>query len=176
MEEFLTRFNTTIDQWIAFLDHYSLEQLRCLPPAGGWSLGQVYVHLINDTGYFLDQMQTAAQDREHENEEMHNNAKRILEKDALPDMLIDGPATNTFIPQPANIEALREGLFSLRNKAISIVTKIGPSVPGGKSQHPGFLYFSAPEWLRFAEIHLRHHLRQKQRIDDALQMGIKSRL
>jgi hypothetical protein len=35
----------------------------------------------------------------------------------------------------------------------------------GKTRHPGLLYFSAPEWLQFAEMHLRHHFLQKQRID-----------
>jgi hypothetical protein len=38
----------------------------------------------------------------------------------------------------------------------------------GKTRHPGLLYFSALEWLRFAEMHMRHHFRQKKRIDEAL--------
>jgi hypothetical protein len=36
----------------------------------------------------------------------------------------------------------------------------------GKTKHPGSNYFTAKEWLQFAEIHLRHHLKQKKRIDD----------
>jgi hypothetical protein len=35
----------------------------------------------------------------------------------------------------------------------------------GKSRHPGLGYFNAGEWLRFIEMHMRHHLRQKERID-----------
>jgi hypothetical protein len=30
------------------------------------------------------------------------------------------------------------------------------------------LFFNAPEWLQFAEMHMRHHFRQKMRIDDRL--------
>jgi hypothetical protein len=35
-----------------------------------------------------------------------------------------------------------------------------------KNKHPGLDYFNANEWLQFAEMHLRHHLRQKKRIDN----------
>ena len=27
----------------------------------------------------------------------------------------------------------------------------------GKTKHPGLNYFTAKEWLQFAEMHLRHH-------------------
>ena len=40
----------------------------------------------------------------------------------------------------------------------------------GKTKHPGLGYFSAEEWLQFAEMHFRHHLRQKKRIDEFLKM------
>lgn len=40
----------------------------------------------------------------------------------------------------------------------------------GKTKHPGLDYFSAIEWLQFAEMHLRHHLRQKKRIDHFLKI------
>jgi hypothetical protein len=38
----------------------------------------------------------------------------------------------------------------------------------GKTKYPGLNYFTAKEWLQFAGIHLRHHLKQKKRIDDFL--------
>jgi hypothetical protein len=38
----------------------------------------------------------------------------------------------------------------------------------GKTRHPGLLFFSALEWLRFTEMHMRHHFRQKKRIDHKL--------
>ena len=38
----------------------------------------------------------------------------------------------------------------------------------GKTKHPGFNYFNAIEWLQFAEMHLRHHLKQKERIEKNL--------
>jgi hypothetical protein len=37
-----------------------------------------------------------------------------------------------------------------------------------ETQHPGLYHFSANEWYQFAEMHFRHHVRQKKRIDDYL--------
>jgi hypothetical protein len=42
----------------------------------------------------------------------------------------------------------------------------------GKTKHPGLNYFTAKEWLQFAGMHLRHHLKQKKRIDDFLKNNI----
>ena len=36
----------------------------------------------------------------------------------------------------------------------------------GKTQHPGLGYFNATEWLQFATMHLRHHFKQKKRIEE----------
>jgi hypothetical protein len=37
-----------------------------------------------------------------------------------------------------------------------------------KTKHPGFHYLNAIEWLQFIEMHFRHHLKQKKRIDKYL--------
>lgn len=42
-------FNRTIDIWIKQLDQYSFKQLRAKPSPTSWSLGQVYIHLIDET-------------------------------------------------------------------------------------------------------------------------------
>ena len=51
------------------------------------------------------------------------------------------------------------------NKAAALVsTRSGK----GKTKHPGLHYFTAREWLQFADMHMRHHLRQKKRIEEFL--------
>ncbi|MDB5279911.1 MAG: DinB family protein [Ferruginibacter sp.] len=53
-----------------------------------------------------------------------------------------------------------------------LAARIAASKFKGKTKHPGLDYFSATEWLQFVDIHFRHHLRQKKRIDDFLKSGI----
>jgi hypothetical protein len=43
--------------------------------------------------------------------------------------------------------------------------RISASSVQGKAMHPGLHYLSAREWLQFSEMHFRHHLRQKERLD-----------
>ncbi|RFM31078.1 DinB family protein [Chitinophaga silvisoli] len=162
----LDQFNTTITTWINFLPHYTLAQLHHYPRPGSWSLGQVYTHIIDDTRYQVQQMKAALSTRENADETMHPNAKIMFENNSFPDLLIEGPATNQIIPQPTSKQELMQALLQIQNEVNQAWQSIDPSTATGKSLHPGLHYFSALEWLQFMEMHMRHHFRQKQRIDN----------
>ena len=158
------RFNDTIDTWINAIHDYTLEQLHQPPKPGSWSLGQVYMHIISDTSWFVEQIQAALQSNEHHDKDMHEDAKTMFRNNAFPDMKIEGPATNTFIPQPESKEVLQDRLTKIKND----VNRFDFKQRNGKTQHPGLLFFNALEWLQFAEMHMRHHFRQKKRIDELI--------
>ncbi|HEY0612234.1 MAG TPA: DinB family protein [Chitinophaga sp.] len=162
------QFNDTIDQWIAYLNDYTLEQLCRQPEPGSWSIGQVYVHIIDDTSYFVEQIATALLSTANSDKEMHKNAKFIFGNKGFPDMQIQGPATNTPIRQPQTKEELRQGLTAIKAKVNQLSTSFDFSQSNGKTEHPALWFFSATEWLQFAEMHMRHHIRQKKRIDNQL--------
>jgi hypothetical protein len=164
----LTHFNATIQQWMDAVNDYSLEMLRRPAREGSWSLGQVYMHILDDTEWFVGQMEAALATTENSEEEMHEDAKRMFRNNAFPDTQIQGPATNTHIPQPQSKEELVSRLGAIKEKVDRLFAGFDPSGAAGKTRHPGLLYFSAGEWLQFAEMHMRHHLRQKARIDEYL--------
>ena len=164
----LEQFNTTIQKWIDSVNDYTLEMLHQPPRPGSWSLGQVYTHIIDDTGWFAGQMREALATRENSEKEMHENAKAMFRNNAFPDMRIEGPATNTFIPQPQSKAELVSRLTAIREEVNSLFVSFDASRNMGKTRHPGLHYFSAGEWLQFAEMHMRHHLRQKERIDEVI--------
>jgi hypothetical protein len=164
----LKPFNDTITEWISFLNDYTLEQLHQQPGSGGWSLGQVYTHIIDDTRYQVAQMKIALSTGEHAAEAMHPDAASMFDNNSFPGMQIQGPATNEVIPQPASKQALMLSLVQIRNEVNEAWAAMDPAFAGGKSLHPGLGFFSASEWLQFMEMHLRHHFRQKKRIDEAL--------
>jgi hypothetical protein len=163
----LQRFNETLDQWIASLDDYTITMLHQKPADDSWSLGQVFVHIIDDTNYFIDEIKLALATTDNSHEQMHDNAIAILNNDGFPDIRIANPSASQ-PPQPGDKNELLEGLTSIKDEMnkLCLANDLEKSV--GKTRHPGLLYFSALEWLRFAEIHIRHHFRQKKRIDDAL--------
>lgn len=169
MNDAIEQFNRTIDSWIGFIDEYTYEQLTRKPQPASWSLGQVYNHLISDTGYHIDQMRAALETDESTNEQMHPDAKAMFSNKSFPDLQIAGPGTDENTPQPADKEELKRKLVAIRSEVNDLYRSHNFLLSKGKSKHPGLDYFSALEWLTFTEMHLRHHLKQKARIDRFIQ-------
>jgi DinB superfamily len=164
----LQQFDQTIQQWIDHLDDYTME-LLCRPPQpGSWSLGQAYIHIINATVWYVGQMKDALASGEDGDKDMHPDARAMFARNAFPDRLIEGPDTHTPIPQPQSKETLAQQLAVIKSEVDGLFRNFDPAAPGGKTRHPGLLYFNALEWLQFSEMHMRHHLRQKKRIDAVL--------
>ena len=75
---YLKRFNQIIQQWIDSADSYTIDMLLQKPGDGSWSLGQVYMHIIDDTGYFTGQIKLALATRENIEKGMHEDAIAIF--------------------------------------------------------------------------------------------------
>jgi hypothetical protein len=160
-------FINTIDRWQGELNNYSFSQLLKKPQPDKWSLGQVYMHLISATTFFLSQVDTCLQTSEHSNEQMTDRAKEMFANDEFPDKMLEGPPSNAATPQPASKEEIVKGLEKLKERILALGHS--DSMNMGKTKHPGHQYFNAEEWLQYAHMHFRHHERQKGRIDQFLE-------
>jgi hypothetical protein len=165
----IDNINDIIEYWIRELDHYTFEQLCKKPSAESWSLGQLYMHLLENTDYYVDQILICTSNNDFQNEEAAHAAKEMFDNNTFPNELIEGPPENAFTPQPTNKQQLIVDLFALQLKVNTAIVSMITSNNKGKTKHPGLNYFSANEWLQFAEMHFRHHVRQKERIDIFLQ-------
>ena len=159
-------FNQTLGFWIEQLDQYDFVQLTVKPFANSWSLGQVYMHLIQATHFFIKQIQVCTSRNDHIDKEAFVDAKAMFQNNEFPDLLLEGPPSNAFTPQPSSKEQLITGLTQLKDEIEMAKDQISKSQFKGKTKHFGLGYFTANEWMQFAEMHFRHHLRQKQRLDD----------
>ncbi|MBS1934132.1 MAG: DinB family protein [Bacteroidetes bacterium] len=160
-------FNNTIDTWINELQHYSFEKLIIRPGEESWSLGQVYMHIINETKWYIGQIEICLSNNENASGQMKEGGKIIFANNSFPDLKIKGDVlTAANMPQPTNKEELQKELQSLKLRMSVLWNEIVTSKFIGKTTHPGNGYFNAREWFQHAEMHLRHHLRQKKRIDD----------
>jgi hypothetical protein len=162
--------NHIIDGWIAALDQYKNPvRLRAQPVPKSWSIGQLYQHLIADTRYFIKQMQVCTQSDNNRLEEASPAAKKMLLNNDFPDLQIAGSPRNAFIRQPGSTAALQQELEMIKTEIDAVYRQIMESKCQGKAAHPALGYFNALEWLQFTEMHFRHHLRQKKRINAFLQ-------
>ena len=158
-------FDQTIDVWINALSQYDFHQLCTKPTPQSWSLGQVYMHLIADTNYYLEQIKTCLINDKDQWEEASSAGRMMLLTNAFPDEIIEGAPENALIPQPANPEQVLHDLLQIKQAMREVTLRFAESWPTGKTKHPGLGYFSAADWLQFADLHFRHHLRQKARLD-----------
>ena len=164
-------FNQTIDRWIKELKEYDFKQLCAKPSSNSWSMGQVGMHLIENTNYFIEQIKICMATDDNANEEASPEAKQMFQNNDFPNEILEGPPSNLKTPQPQSKEALLSGLKNLKNEIDSVAVLISASQFKGKTKHPGLNYFNASEWFQFSEMHFRHHLRQKKRIDEFLKMN-----
>ncbi|MDF9536838.1 DinB family protein, partial [Bacillus cereus] len=88
---------------------------------------------------------------------------------AFPDIQIKVPNHPGYTPEnPSNKEDIQKQLLEL----ITIVKDIEPtlsSIPSDcKVEHPGLGYLHAAEWFQLISMHFAHHLRQKERLENAI--------
>lgn len=163
--------SNTINTWLNELELYDFTELCIKPSLNSWSLGQLFVHIIEATEYFIEQAKICASNNDNSNEEATPEAKRMFFNNEFPDIKIDGPPSNDLTEQPQNKDQLVKGLLNLKDEAKSLEKFIVDCAFIGKTKHPGLNYFSAKEWLQFANMHLRHHFRQQKRIVEFLKLS-----
>ncbi len=165
MQESIQQFNQSLNYWIRELDQYEDAQLLLKPESDSWSLAQVYHHLIEETNFYIQQIEQCLSSQNYTSESMSAQAKEWFRNNKFPDKRFKGP---TDLVDPANSidrKDIKEKISELKKVINNIGQRIGISSESGKTKHPGHGYFNATEWLQYAEMHARHHLRQKSRID-----------
>ncbi len=94
----------------------------------------------------------------------------MFQTHSFPDRTIKGdPFVSENVKQPTDCKTLYNEFRRLKEDANTIWLKIETSRVYGKSQHPGIQFLNPKEWLQYAEMHMRHHLKQKSRIDTFLE-------
>lgn len=166
----LKKFEQTLAFWNNELKKYDLNTLLKKPNSESWSMGQVYVHLIHSTlNFHLKQVNMCLENEEHS--EKKKNFKGFMTYSILgsiPPIKVKVPPSEFYTPkQPESIEQILTGLSKVKVEMELTLPKL-ENKKQGKTIHPGFSYLSGDEWYRLIELHFRHHLRQKARIDQFL--------
>ena len=171
VQKTLTRFESVANEWLLSLDSYSEEQFTKKPDADSWSIGQVYHHLIAGTNRFHLQHIASCLDGKGKNIRGGKKfpGKFVFLIGSFPDAKIKVPPSDAYTPkQPAGIADMRFALTQLIETMRETAGKIGSASKSIKLEHPAFGYLNASEWFSMIEMHFRHHLRQKARLDKFL--------
>lgn len=162
-------YHNTIDSWMQTLERHDIGRLLAQPAPGVWSLGQVCVHILDEADFQFRQIQTCLTCNENATEVCSEEAVEMFRRNAFPDVRIAGPDSNAWVPQPDSKRLLLDRLSLLKDRVNDTDRLIAGSLFYGKTCHPGLLYLDAAQWFQFSEMHFRHHLRQKDRIEAFLE-------
>ena len=93
-----------IDFRISELKPFTHDQLYLKPSENSWSIGQVYMRLIETTGYYLNEARICSSNDKQAQREMNGEGKEMFRNDGFTDMEIAGPSSNQRTPQPISRE------------------------------------------------------------------------
>jgi len=153
----------------AKLAQYDDQIFEVTPPINGWSYSEVYSHIFDASLLSLVALDNCTKGK-GENEPTHFIVKLILLLGAFP------PAQKYKVPKRligrvkkiSKTEAL-DFILEFEQSLESIYPSIAGADKKTKTKHPRLGYLNAKQWLRFIEIHLKHHLKQLIRIEDSFQ-------
>ena len=149
------------------LDDYSAADFQKKPAEDSWSVGQLYVHLVKATLHFhLKQIETCLSNSENAGKSKAMPGRISFLLGGFPPTKIKVPASDTYTPkQPADKNEIKHGFNTIREALTLLVPKLKNASSSGKTPHPAMGHLNATEWFRLIEMHFRHHLRQKKRLD-----------
>ncbi|MED4571655.1 DinB family protein [Brevibacillus agri] len=151
------------------LEAFSMEQLHKKPSEDEWSLGQMYVHLIQTALHMqipnIEKCQAGGPEVNMPGAEMGEIGKGIFAQGSLPPIRIKIPASREYTPaQPSSKEELGNGMQTVLERMHELAPTLDEIPAHHKVEHPGFGPLAAKEWFALVEMHYRHHLHQLNRL------------
>ena len=156
--------------WLAELEKYNEEPFKKKPNDKSWSLGELYNHLYISTLFYIKNIENCIDKKEGKIGGRKNLAGTItfLQNSFLP-FKYKLSINEKHPPEiPENIMAIKDKLIKLMKLMYSAAEKIDTLSKEDlkyKTKNPGFGFLNASEWYRLAEMHFRHHIKQKDRLE-----------
>ncbi|MBG9587881.1 DinB family protein [Cytobacillus firmus] len=151
------------------LQKYSLEQLRYKSGETVWSIGQMYDHLILVAHEYLDNMETCSTLKDKQPLGKTEFGVRLFKIGGFPPIKIKLPVE---LNAPPNNSYSKDDLISRMDQVILRLSQWESKVeninPNYKVEHGGFGWLNAREWYDLVGMHFRHHLRQKDELEQRL--------
>lgn len=162
--------------WISELDYYGKNQFKEKVKGEGWTMGQVYDHIVYGTYNFHLKHINDCVLRMNGSEVGKKNfrGKILFLMGGMPPVRIKGLPASKYVPaQPENPEKFKDEFYKFLKVVHRASKEAGESELGYKTEHSVLGWLDAMEWLKLIEMHLRHHMRQKKRMDESLRSEFK---
>jgi len=166
----LHKLEETAQYYLNQLDQLTMEQLTYKTEETDWSLGQMYIHLINSALHM--QLRNIELCRELKTngsqpiiEGKSETGESIFALGSFPPDRIAVPPSPAYTPgQPTSKEQLVEGIQQVLKRMQEVEPTIAAIPAANLVAHPRLGGLNAIEWFALIEMHYRHHLLQNERL------------
>ncbi|WP_199119094.1 DinB family protein [Pedobacter sp. ASV28] len=157
----------TIEAYKTKLNSIVEPDFQTAPPMGGWSYSEVYSHIFDASLLSLIALNSCIK-KEGAIKPTLFIVKLVLFFGMFPPgKKYKAPSKIAARVKKIGITAAQQFITDFELQLVQVIPKIDGADPKIKVKHPVLLYLNAKQWLRFIEIHLKHHLKQLQRIENS---------
>ena len=161
-------FLEDLDKWQSIVRQHGLDKLQRQPEPNQWSIGQVINHFIIETEWYFEQARKAIVDTQNLQKPKSTMITKWFDVNSFPDVRFKGPEDLENPKQPKSKKELVDKIERLKNGILDLAGTLSTELFQGKAEHPGHQFLTAQEWFQYAEMHCRHHFRQKGRIKNVI--------
>jgi hypothetical protein len=165
----LAAIETAFDNYRARLDMIPDEQWDVTPPGGGWSFAEVYSHILQATLGASIAAEKCAQPNcklTLKGPTLFGRILLLLGKFPPVKVKVAPTAPDRLSVVKITKEDARNLLIKCRKRMDTIMPLINKAPKNVRITHPRLGMLNARQWLKFIRIHLNHHLKQLQRIEN----------
>ena len=166
--------DAALDSYRELLDTIPEDVFAETPPGGGWSLAEVYSHILTATLGSSIGLERCT----HDNCPPTTKGPTFLGRL----MMLTGRFPPVRVKVPAELAAKMPVKKISKEEAKNLIVKcrrriddttplIKDSSPGSRYRHPRLGMLNAMQWYKFIRVHLLHHLKQLERTKKKLQFN-----
>lgn len=171
-KEVLKSFELTVERYLAELTKLNMDKLHRKLNEEDWSIGQMYVHLIQSAFMHLhnvEQCLAGSESTLNPAKKKTEQGKIVFKLEQFPAVRIKVPGSPTYTPKPPeSMGHLVEGLHSVVERMRNTESVLHQAPVSHKILHPAFGALNAQEWFLLIEMHYRHHFLQLDRLKTSL--------
>jgi hypothetical protein len=158
---------TALNNYRERLDTIPEELFTETPPGGGWSLAEVYSHIMQATlGSTIALERCTHGNCEPTTKGPTWEGRLVMLLGRFLPVKIKMPVgvAEKMLPTKISKEEAKNLIIKCRQRVETSVPLVPKSSPGSRYKHPRLGMLNANQWFKFIRIHLEHHLRQLDRI------------
>ncbi|MET0759024.1 MAG: DinB family protein [Flavobacterium sp.] len=171
-ETILKKYELHIREWIAAIENYNVTEFELQPANDAWSIGQVYDHLANVTDKCVTNALLCADNKGETGHSGFGSAIFSLMGTFPPIKMrikkIPPGLENIYSPRQINKDEARKKLEDALQKMKNSLLLVKSADKNQRVKHWAGGWFNSQQWYHSSEMHLKHHFRQKKRIDNYL--------